>query len=154
MTPQRRTTHLTSRQAFVGALISYGLIKVVPFWGLCLIATSVLYTAPLIYITNQKVIDDAVEQTSAIVNQQTSQLRDLAGQHTEAATKAAKSYAGEYTSMAQDYMGIKKQEHTLKPSEVAGTAKPSDLPNPPTTSPMPSAPKTELKHEQEPLLNH
>lgn len=140
----------------MAALVGFGLIKIVPFWGLCLIATSVLYSVPLIYVTNKKVIDDAVDQTSTIVNQQTSQLRDLTAQHTSKAAEAAKSYAGEYSALAQDYMGMKKpQEHTLKPSAVAGTAQPQDLPQPPTVSPMPNAPSTEPKHdEKEPLISH
>lgn len=99
--------------------------------------------APLIYVKNQEVIDDIFDRTSSVVNEQASQLRELTAHHTNKATASVKSYAGEYTSKAQSYMarspgsplGPKKEEHTLKPSNVAGITDPSHLPTPPVTEP-------------------
>lgn len=56
--------HLGSNdsQAFFASLIAYFLIKFVPLWGLALIATTVAYLGPLIYIKNKEVIDAQLEK--------------------------------------------------------------------------------------------
>lgn len=51
-----------SLQAFFASLIAYFLIKFVPMWGLALIATTVAYLGPLIYIQNKEVIDAQLEK--------------------------------------------------------------------------------------------
>lgn len=43
-------------------MITYFLIKVVPLWGLALIATNVAFLGPLIYIQNKEVIDAQIEK--------------------------------------------------------------------------------------------
>ena len=144
----------------MAALLSWGLIKIVPLWGLCMIATFALFLSPLVYVKNQQVIDDVIERVSGIVNQQASQLRDLTAHHTNKATASVKTYAGEYTNMAQSYMarssgsplGPKKEEHTLRPSAVAGTTDPSHLPSPPTTEPKVASElgHVPVEHSQEP----
>lgn len=130
-----------------------------------------LYLTPLIYVQNRETIDELLDHTSHMVGQQTSQLKDLTAHHTSRATASVKSYAGEYSSKAQNYMGNKSpgsvngtassnsatgmssstsEEHTLKPSAVAGTADPQSLPTPPGGAPpssMPSVPQTEFKQE-------
>ncbi|KAL9055927.1 MAG: hypothetical protein Q9162_003223 [Coniocarpon cinnabarinum] len=141
------------------ALVSWGLIKIMPLWGLALVATCVVFVTPLVYVTNKEAIDDLLDRSSVAVNQQVNQLRELTAHHTNRATESMKTYAGEYSSKAQDLMarkggsplGPQKQEHTLKPSEVAGTAATSQLPTPPVTEPTnsqvaaaaPAVPKTE-----------
>lgn len=106
-----------------------------------------------------------------MVNEQTTQIKDLTSHHTGRATASVKAYAGEYSSLAQGYIGGNKaastngsasalsgstaqastgQEHTLKPSTVVGTADAQSLPTPPTDAPvstMPSVPQTEIKQE-------
>lgn len=89
-------------QAFFSSLISYFLIKFVPLWGLALIATSVVYLGPLVYLQNQEFIDAQIEHAGKVVNQQAHQIRDLAAQHTGNAAKTFQNYAGEYTNIAQD----------------------------------------------------
>lgn len=93
---------LTETQAFFASLVSYFLIKFVPLWGLTLIATSVAYLGPLIYIQNKEVIDAQLEQAGNMVNQQATQIRDLAAQHTGNAANTLKSYTNEYTHKAQE----------------------------------------------------
>ena len=92
-------------KAFLAALISYFLIRFTPVWGLALIATTVVYLGPLIYIENKALIDGHLQNASSIANQQASQFKDLAGQHTSRATSTISQYTGDYTSKAQDYIG-------------------------------------------------
>lgn len=66
--------------AFVGlsAFISYYLIKIVPYWGLALIATTMVFFVPLVYTTNQELIDHHLKNASDAINAQTSQVRNVA----------------------------------------------------------------------------
>ncbi len=66
-----------------------------------MIATTVIFFAPLIYTTNQELIDSQLKHASEIVNAQTSQLREVAQKHTEQATQVTKQYMGDYTAKAQ-----------------------------------------------------
>ncbi|KAK3390215.1 Reticulon-domain-containing protein [Podospora didyma] len=90
-----------SATAALGAFISYYLVKIVPYWGLSVIATTVLFFAPLIYTSNQELIDEKIHQASEIVGAQTAQLRTVAVKHTEQATQVTKQYMGDYTAKAQ-----------------------------------------------------
>ncbi|KAF1997361.1 hypothetical protein P154DRAFT_282581 [Amniculicola lignicola CBS 123094] len=90
-----------SGAAFFAALVSYFLIKFVPLWGLSLIATTVAYLGPLIYIQNKEAIDAQLASAGNMINQQATQVRDLASQHAGNATKTFQTYAGEYTHKAQ-----------------------------------------------------
>ncbi|KAF2020831.1 hypothetical protein BU24DRAFT_456860 [Aaosphaeria arxii CBS 175.79] len=111
--------------AFFASFISYFLIKFVPLWGLSLIATTVAYLAPLIYIKNKEVIDAHLEKASSLASQQAAQVRDLAAQHTGQAAKTFQTYAGEYTHKAQEtfnqYRGrsaspeVKKEDFPVAP---------------------------------------
>ena len=90
---------------FFAALLSYWLIKIVPFWGLSLIAVTCIYMGPLIYMTNKELIDHHLTNASETANAQANQLKDLAGHHTARAHETVKSYAGDYSAKAQEYMG-------------------------------------------------
>jgi hypothetical protein len=94
-----------SGAAFLGAFLSYYLIKIVPFWGLSLIATSVLFLAPLIYKTNQDLIDHHIRNASNVVNQQTEQVKQLASHHAARATETTRQYVGDYSAKAQEMIG-------------------------------------------------
>ncbi|TVY13608.1 Reticulon-like protein 1 [Lachnellula arida] len=94
-----------SGAAFLGAFISYYLIKFVPFWGLSLISTFVLFLTPLIYKTNKEVIDQYLHQAADIANQQTEQVRQLASHHASRATETTKQYVGDYSQKAQEMIG-------------------------------------------------
>lgn len=125
-------------KAFFASLISYFLIKFVPLWGLALIATTVAYLGPLIYLQNKEVIDSYLKQASDIASQQASQIRDLAAQHTGNAAKTFQNYAGEYTSKAQEtinqYRGrsaspeVKKEDFPVAPKGDLAAEKEAHVP--------------------------
>lgn len=146
----------------MSAFISYWLVKVVPYWGLALIGTSVLFTAPLIYTSNQELIDHHLKNAQQIVNTQTEQLRQVAGTHTARATEITKQYVGDYTSKAQEMLRGKSASPQAAPSAPAAPAAPavkdSDFPAAPKEDikvEEPAVPAPEIKHEaaeQEPLI--
>lgn len=129
---------------------------------MALIATTVTFFAPLIYTTNQELIDAQLKHASEIVNAQTAQLRVVAQRHTEQAAQVAKQYVGDYTSKAQ---GLLKgaRHHEQKP---AAGIKADDFPAAPKADikpepEFPEAPKDEIKPvveevektESDPLLS-
>ncbi|KAL8856051.1 MAG: hypothetical protein Q9178_007307 [Gyalolechia marmorata] len=130
--------------AFVASLISYWLIKFTPFWGLSLIAVSMIYLGPLVYTTNKELIDHHLENATNIVNSQASQVKDLAGHHTSRATSAVKGYAGDYTAKAQNYIGSARGKTPTSPSAARSGAKsgPGSAPAY-SSSDFPHAPKQE-----------
>jgi hypothetical protein len=103
-----------------------------------LISTLVVYLGPLIYIKNKDVIDAHLKNAGDMVNQQATQIKDLAAQHTKGATETISTYAGEYTKKAQDLVGQSRQ----KIPEVTGTngsvntAKVPDYPSVPKEAPV------------------
>ncbi|KAK2072338.1 hypothetical protein P8C59_006697 [Phyllachora maydis] len=125
-----------SVMAALGALSSFFLAKIVPYWGLALIATTVLFAVPLVYRTNQELIDHLLEQASDVVQAQTSQLRNVAQKHTEQATQITKQYMGDYTAKAQAMIRGNKVE------DVAANVHESDFP---------AAPQQDFKQHEEPL---
>lgn len=60
---------------------------------------------PLIYMANKELIDHHLKNASEVANAQANQLKDLAGHHTARAHGVVKSYAGDYTAKAQEYIG-------------------------------------------------
>ncbi|KAJ5971590.1 Reticulon [Penicillium vulpinum] len=94
--------------AFTAAFTGYWLIRFVPFWGLAVIAVTTTYFAPLIYISNQEIIDEQIVNIQEIIHSQTNQLRDMAGERTSHATGLMKQYVGEYSSKAQGYIGSRR----------------------------------------------
>jgi len=87
--------------AFASSFISYFLIKWLPLWGLSLIATSITFLAPLVYVNNKELIDGHINHAGKVINDQAYQVRDLAAQHTNQATSTIRSYAGDYSNKAQ-----------------------------------------------------
>ncbi|KAI0158969.1 Reticulon-domain-containing protein [Pestalotiopsis sp. NC0098] len=126
------------------AFLSYYLVKIVPYWGLALIATTITFFAPLIYTSNQELIDHHLKNASDVVNSQTEQLRSVASKHTANATEIAKQYAGDYTTKAQEMIRGK----TASPE--ATTSKPVPQVVPQETD-FPSAPQGDFL-KQEPVL--
>lgn len=125
--------------AFSSALLGYFLVKIVPTWGLALIATSAVYLVPLIYIKNRRVIDEHLSHAGEVINQQATQVRDLTAQHTNRATEIVKNTASEYSAKAQDLIGQGK----------ARAASPS-APNPANTNPFKNEPEREFKKDDFP----
>ncbi|MCJ1398056.1 hypothetical protein MMC11_001253 [Xylographa trunciseda] len=99
---------LATIAAFAAALISHGLIKLLPLWGLSLIAVSVMYLTPLIYISNKELIDHHIANASNIANAQAKQVQDLAGHHTARLTETVKAQTSTYSAKAQEYIGAAK----------------------------------------------
>lgn len=100
-----------SAAAALGAFLSYYLIKIVPYWGLAVIATTVTFFAPLVYKTNKELIDGLLQQSTEVISTQTAQLRDVALKQTEQATQVTKQYVGDYTAKAQSLIGNARPEH-------------------------------------------
>ncbi|PSK54757.1 Reticulon-like protein 1 [Elsinoe australis] len=108
--------------AFTSALIAYFLVKFVPKWGIALIATSVVFFVPLVYIQNRELIDGHLNNASNVINQQATQVRDLAAQHTGRAGEVAKSTMSQYSAKAQDLIGQAKNKTTGTTSSDSTTA--------------------------------
>ncbi|KAI9054766.1 hypothetical protein LZ554_001915 [Drepanopeziza brunnea f. sp. 'monogermtubi'] len=152
-----------SGAAFIAAFISYYLIKVVPFWGLSLIATSVLFLVPLIYNTNKELIDENLARASSVINQQTEQVKTLASQQAARATETTKTLVGDYSAKAQGIIGRNRsvspvasakpaKTESLQENTPAPAYKSEDFPVAPQKSEFdfPAAPKEEFKA---PVLN-
>ncbi|KAI2622245.1 Reticulon-domain-containing protein [Hypomontagnella submonticulosa] len=140
-----------SAVAAFGALLSYFLVKIVPYWGLALIATTLVFFVPLAYTTNQELIDHHLKQASDVVNSQTEQLRQVASRHTAQATEITKQYMGDYTAKAQQMI----RGRSASPEITPKPAPQSNL----KESDFPQAPKEGLKNkadseedEEEPLI--
>ena len=127
-------------------------------WGLALISTSVLFLGPLIYKTNQELIDHHLTNASNIVNQQTEQVKQLASHHASRATDATKQYVGDYSAKAQEYIGSARAR-SVSPTTVKKENVPSYK-----SEDFPAAPKEEFKappigatasslREEEPLFS-
>lgn len=131
-----------SAAAFLGAFISYFLVKIVPLWGMCLIATSALFLIPLVYTSNQELIDHHVKNATEIVSQQTAQVKSLASHHASVAAETTKQFASEYTAKAQEMIGRRSSASppATTPTTTIKTEPPAYKP-----SDFPAAPKQELK---------
>ena len=132
-------------QAATAFFLSYWLIKVVPLWGLSLIATTVIYLGPLIYISNREIIDTQIANASEIANAQAVQLKELAGQHTSRATETIKGYAGDYTTKAQEMIGSARgrsasPEVSVKPEASPPAYSAADFPRAPKQEPFKAEP--------------
>ncbi|KAI9645571.1 hypothetical protein NHQ30_006313 [Ciborinia camelliae] len=142
-----------SLAAFLGAFVSYYLIKLIPFWGLSLIATSVLFISPLIYKTNKEFINHHLANASNVVNRQTEQVKQLASQHAAQVAETTKQYAGEYAHKAQEMIGsARSRSGSPEASRVTSPTKTNGI----KEEDFPAAPKEEFKTEtateEEPLI--
>jgi ABC-type multidrug transport system fused ATPase/permease subunit len=117
--------------AFFAAFISYYLIKFLPLWGLSLIATTLVYLAPLVYIQNKEVIDAQLNRAGDAVSQQASQLKDIAAQHTGKASETLRAYTEEYSHKAQDLIGSARRR-SASPNSI----KKEDFPAAPVQEPV------------------
>ena len=127
-------------------------MKIVPYWGLAIIGTTLAFFVPLVYTSNQELIDQQLKNASEVINAQTAQVRGVAQQQAEQISAIGKQYAGDYTTKVQEMLGGR------------GTAKPIDkpteapsFPTPPTeepaAAPVPETTATETAAtESEPLI--
>lgn len=127
-------------QAFVAAFIGYYLIKILPFWGLCLLNTSIVFLGPLIYVSNKELIDGHLEHASNVVSAQASQVKDLASEHSGKALETIKASTSEYTDKASTLIGQSRQKIPTMDqakAKVTGNTGIND-------ASFPTAPRTEL----------
>lgn len=133
-------------QAFVSAFLGYYLIKILPFWGLSLLTTSLIFLGPLIYISNKELIDGHVENASNIVSAQASQVKDLASEHTGRAYETIKASSSDYTAKASSLVGQSRQK--IPTMEQAKATVTGNTTSGTTTGvkedSFPTAPKTDL----------
>lgn len=153
---------MNSHQVAFSAFLSYWLVKIVPYWGLALLSTTLLFTVPLVYTSNQELIDHHLKNAQDVVTAQTEQLRQVAGTHTAKATEITKQYMGDYTSKAQQLLRGRQapaSTSTTAPSQPDSTVKDTDFPAAPKEdfkAPEPvAAPEPSVQHEaeQEPLIS-
>ncbi|ODA76308.1 hypothetical protein RJ55_08153 [Drechmeria coniospora] len=125
----------TSSAAAMAAFISYFLVKLVPYWALALIGTTVAFLAPLIYSSNKELIDHHLKNASDVINAQTAQVRTVAQKQAGQLTAMGKQYAGDYTGKVQEMLRGRS-------ASPAASTKPAPV----TKSPQPpvSAKKTEM----------
>jgi hypothetical protein len=144
--------------AFSAAFSAYWLIKILPFWGLSLLAVSIAYLGPLVYITNREIIDAQIDSLQQTINSQAHQLKGLAEERTHHATGVVKQYVGDYSNKAQEYINIRRSA-SPEISKAAGPAVKTE-PEPEAlvkTPDFPEAPKDEpvaqsIETEKQPLL--
>ncbi|KAK3950132.1 Reticulon-domain-containing protein [Pseudoneurospora amorphoporcata] len=140
----------------LSAFFAYYLVKIVPYWGLALLNTTLAFLGPLVYKTNKEVIDAQIHRASEIIGAQTAQLKTVAQQNTQKATQLTKQYVGEYTAKAQTLVGkatpasLHGEEHTNGHANThanKSTLRDADFP------PAPRADiKTELAAPIEPVV--
>ncbi|WYZ46349.1 hypothetical protein EsH8_IX_000574 [Colletotrichum jinshuiense] len=144
-----------SAAAFLGAFIAYYLVKVVPFWGLSLIATTALFMVPLLYTSNQELIDAQLNKAGEVINQQTSQFRTVASKHTAQATDITKQYVGDYSAKAQQLLGRRSASPEAQskptPAPVVPSVEEKDFPAAPNAG-FDSEPVVPVPEEKTPMV--
>ena len=129
-----------------------------------LLAVTIAYLGPLVYINNRELIDAQIEHAHQLVNDQATQLKGLAEERTYHATGVVKQYVGDYSNKAQEYIGNRRSvspEVAKSPAplvkrepEPEAVVKTSDFPVAPKDEPVVPSIETpaQTKSEQEPLL--
>lgn len=145
-------------QAAVTAFLSYHLVKLVPYWGLAVIGTTLAFILPLVYTTNQELIDQHLKSASDVINAQTAQVQGVVQKQAENVTSMTKQYAGDYTGKVQEMLGVKGGAGSAPTTETIGkdaeyVPKDSSFPTAPIDDPVLTKP-TEIPAvpEEEPLI--
>jgi hypothetical protein len=116
------------------AFLSYYLIRIVPYWGLALIGTTVAFFVPLIYTSNQELIDQQLKNASEVVNAQTSQVRSVAQAQASHLTNLTQQYTGPYTAKVSELLRGSGGPPPV-PAQTSTTTKQPEFPAPPTEEP-------------------
>lgn len=111
-----------------------------PFWGLSLIAVTIAYIGPLVYMNNREVIDARVDEAQSMINSHAKQLKGLAEERTTHATGLMRQYVDDYSTKAQGYLNPRSvsPEMTKAPAPVK-----TEPAAPEITMEFPEAPKDE-----------
>lgn len=115
-------------QSFVCAFLTYYLIKLMPFWGLAVLGTTLAFFTPLIYKNNQELIDHHLQNASDTISAQTEQFRNVAQKQAGHISAMGKQYAGDYTGKVQELLGRGRAS--------SPAAKAPEFPSPPTEEPQ------------------
>ncbi|PLB50058.1 hypothetical protein P170DRAFT_473633 [Aspergillus steynii IBT 23096] len=134
--------------AFFAAFSAYWLIRFLPFWGLSLLAATIAYFGPLVYMDNREVIDAQIEHVQGIVESQAHQLKDLAEERAARTSGVIQQYLNDYSAKAQGLLPGQRRSASPEVAKVAPTPTPvikkEPEPEPAfTSSDFPEAPKTE-----------
>lgn len=152
---------MVTAAAFVTAFISYFLVKLMPSWGLALFFTTVVYFAPLVYISNQEFIDHHINNAQTVLTEQGKQVRDLAAQHTNKAVESSQSLLKDYSAKAQEMIGQTKKAAVDKGYVASSTAekvapeqavKSKDFPSAPKVEPAGPETAQAEEHKAEPIV--
>lgn len=136
--------------AFVVAFISYFLVKVVPYWALAILGTTVAFAVPPVYAMNKEVIDEQLKNASDVVNEQTTQLRSAAGKHTSHVTDLTKQYMGDYSAKAQSILRGRSASPEATQKQQQFPAAPTHEPEPAVKeSDFPAAPAGDVNGQAE-----
>ncbi|KAL2817585.1 Reticulon-domain-containing protein [Aspergillus granulosus] len=144
--------------AFSAAFSAYWLSKILPFWGLSLLAVSIAYLGPLVYMNNRELIDSQIESVQETINAQAHQLKGIAEERTYHATGVVKQYVGDYSNKAQEYIGTRRSASPESSKATSPVIKKEPEPEALVkTSDFPEAPKDEpiaqsIETEKQPLL--
>ncbi|KPM36421.1 hypothetical protein AK830_g10149 [Neonectria ditissima] len=123
--------------AWVAAFASYFLVKLVPYWGLAVISASVVFFVPLVYTSNQELIDTQINHASELINAQTAQVKGVASKQINQVSALGKQYVGDYTGKVQDlFSKPASRQIIIKPEPAAPAAREPEFPNPPTEEPV------------------
>ncbi|KAG5914712.1 hypothetical protein E4U42_000348 [Claviceps africana] len=113
-----------SAAACFTAFVSYHLVKLVPYWGLAILATTVAFFVPLVYTTNQELIDQQLKNASEAICAQTAQVRSVAQKQADHIAAMSKQYAGNYTGKVQEMLrgrGAASSSPASSPQQPAST---------------------------------
>jgi len=133
--------------AFSSSFISYWLIKWLPLWGLTLLTTCTTFLTPLVYLSNKELIDGHLNHAGNMINEQATQVRGLAAQHTSQATETLRTYAGDYSQKAQEMIGNARG----KTNGATSTSQTKEFPAAPKHEPTTAAPPAPATHAPEPV---
>lgn len=92
--------------------VGYFLIKYIPYWVLMLLATTTAFTAPLIYLNNQQVIDEQLRRASNLVNEKLKTGRNLTEKYAKDALTAAQATTADLSQKVQGYTARKPTSPT------------------------------------------
>jgi hypothetical protein len=140
--------------AFLSAFTTYYLVKLVPYWGLALIGTTTAFTVPLIYTSNQELIDTHLKNASETINAQTAQARSIAQKQVGDISAIGKQYASEYTGKVQEMIGGRSSSPsaTTKSAPAPAAAPAPEFPTAPTDDPIVASEKAKPAAAEEPLI--
>ncbi|ATY64392.1 Reticulon [Cordyceps militaris] len=150
-----------SAVACVAAFITYFLVKLVPYWGLAILGTTLAFFVPLVYAANKELIDENIKTASDAINAQTAQVREAAQKQADQLAALGKQYAGDYTGKVQDMIRGRPAPTAASAShqKTPAKAKAPEFPIAPTEEPVAAAkeaaheiPEMPAVPEQEPLI--